>query len=95
MSRSLGDLTARKIGIISVPDIKFYPLKSEAKMIIIGSDGLWEYMTNQAILDNVETFADALLAEDICIVLAKEAKRQWVKNDLNIDDITVITVLFK
>ena len=48
MSRSIGDHCARKIGVIATPDISQYEIK-ENSAIIIGSDGLFEFLTNEEI----------------------------------------------
>ena len=45
MTRCFGDIIARNIGVISVPDIKFFDIKNEDKYIIIASDGIWDVLT--------------------------------------------------
>ena len=42
MTRTLGDLEAKKIGLISVPEIKHIEINPKTdKFIVIGSDGIW------------------------------------------------------
>lgn len=49
MSRSIGDETAHSIGVSENPEILRYDLKSEDKFIVIASDGVWEFLTNEDI----------------------------------------------
>ncbi len=44
MSRTLGDLQAKKIGLISEPEIQHIELNKQDKFIVIGSDGVWDVM---------------------------------------------------
>ena len=50
MTRTLGDLQAKKIGLISEPEIQHLELqrteKIHDKFIVIGSDGVWDVMTS-------------------------------------------------
>lgn len=50
MSRSLGDKAGREVGVISEPDIYEILLKEEDKFIIIASDGVWEFLSNQDVI---------------------------------------------
>lgn len=48
MSRSLGDKVAHTIGVSSEPDIYSKELNlEEDRFIIIGTDGIWEFMSNE------------------------------------------------
>ena len=49
MSRSLGDLIAHKLGCSHVPEVEIYDLKGDEKSIIVGSDGVWELLTNEEV----------------------------------------------
>lgn len=44
MTRTLGDLQAKKIGLISEPEIQHIELQRGDKFIVIGSDGIWDVM---------------------------------------------------
>ena len=45
MSRSIGDEKAKKLGVIYEPELTVFNLSSEHRIIIIGSDGLWNYVS--------------------------------------------------
>lgn len=47
MSRSIGDKLAHKVGVISAPEVCRRSLRSKDKFVIIGSDGLWDKVTNK------------------------------------------------
>jgi serine/threonine protein phosphatase PrpC len=47
MTRSFGDAVSLLAGVTAEPEIKEYELKKEDKMIVIASDGVWEFMSNE------------------------------------------------
>ncbi len=49
MSRSLGDKLAHSLGVISEPSVSHYNLNSSDCFIIIGSDGIWQYLSNEEV----------------------------------------------
>lgn len=46
MSRSFGDSTACQVGVHAVPEIKQFDLIPDDKIIVLASDGVWEFMEN-------------------------------------------------
>lgn len=46
MSRSIGDSIAHSVGVTPTPDIVVRDLNVNDKAIILGSDGLWEFISN-------------------------------------------------
>jgi len=51
MTRTLGDLQAKKIGLISEPEIESIELNPVTdKFIVIGSDGIWDVMTSAEVV---------------------------------------------
>lgn len=47
MTRSLGDFTAKEVGVIAVPDVIKKQIDSTVKFMILASDGLWEVMSSR------------------------------------------------
>ena len=45
ISRSFGDALAHSIGVISKPDFVTIEINENSKYILIGSNGIWEYMS--------------------------------------------------
>lgn len=92
MSRSFGDLVAAKVGISAVPELRRYNLTPDDKFIVIASDGLWEFMSNQEVVDLVAVDYLSASAESSCDKLVREAVRRWNQNESVVDDITVVIV---
>jgi len=53
MSRSIGDLVASSVGVIAEPDIYEYMLRKSDKFIVIASDGVWEFLSNEQVVEIV------------------------------------------
>ena len=49
MSRSLGDTVAHSAGVSSEPELSVIQLEPEDRVVVIASDGLWEFMSNQEV----------------------------------------------
>lgn len=90
MSRSFGDLVAASVGVIARPEIIERTLEADDRFIIIGSDGIWEFITSQ---EAVEMAAKAKTCEAAAKALADEADRRWRKEEEVVDDITVIVIM--
>ena len=93
MSRSFGDSEGESLGIIAEPEVKEYLIKKEDKALIIASDGLWEYTTNEEVVDIVKKMWEEKDVDKIVNELYKASIENWKKENCNIDDITIICVL--
>ena len=62
------------------------------KFIIIGSDGIWEFITNDEAIEIVMPHYEADDAEMACESLVEVATERWRKYDASIDDITCVIV---
>lgn len=50
MTRSIGDLVAASVGVTCEPEIQvFNCLSKHDKALIIGSDGLWDRLSNKEV----------------------------------------------
>lgn len=49
MSRSLGDTVAHTVGVSSVPEMHVVELTPADRLLVVASDGLWEFMSNQEV----------------------------------------------
>ena len=95
MTRSFGDEIGASVGVVSVPEVDEYKIKDEDKAIIVASDGLWEYMSNEEVTDVVKKLIGQIDANLIVNELYKESILRWKLKDQGIDDITIICVLLK
>ena len=77
MSRSLGDRIAHSVGVSSAPEVGSFILKEEDKVILLASDGVWEFLTNEDVLDIVVPFYDKNAPEAAANSLVKTAIKKW------------------
>lgn len=56
MSRSLGDQVAHSVGVSSVPETTEFILDIEDKFVVIASDGVWEFLSNQEVSEIILPF---------------------------------------
>ena len=54
MSRSLGDSKGKEIGIIADPIVKSYPLIETEGFIVLASDGIWDMLSNEEVVEVVD-----------------------------------------
>ena len=97
MSRSIGDKIAHSIGVINEPEILEFNLDENSKYIILGSDGIWQFLKNEDIINIIfETNEKEKIKnnskEIICKKIIKEAVKNFVDNDEYVDDITISLV---
>ena len=95
MTRSFGDYFGSIAGIIAEPEVTEYFLKEEDKFMILASDGLFEFMSSQEVVDIVKDYYDKNDVVGCCEYLYNESTRKWLKEEEDtIDDITMILVFF-
>ena len=92
MSRSFGDEIAHTVGVTAEPEIFDYNFVHEDKFLLLGSDGIWEFITSEECVNIVK---DYYLKDDIDGALSylyKESSKRWIMEEEVIDDITLIIV---
>lgn len=90
MSRSIGDMLSRDLGIISEPTISEYPLTEQDEFVLLCSDGVWEFLSNEDAVNMVGAMGRAKVAE-AADQLAKKAWTRWIQSEGDVvDDITVM-----
>ncbi len=95
MSRSFGDEIAHKIGVIVDPEIMEYYFLREDKFIILGSDGIWEFISNDEVVDIVKDYYLQNNIEGAIEYLYNESSKRWIMEEEVIDDITIIIIFLK
>ena len=94
MSRSIGDIDAKKIGVIPNPQIVEYNIDYDSKYMIICSDGIWEFISNNDAMIMGNKYYLRNDAAGLCQELYKKSIELWLKEDVVVDDITAIAVFF-
>eukprot|EP00537_Pseudo-nitzschia_pungens_P005841 CAMPEP_0172371138 /NCGR_PEP_ID=MMETSP1060-20121228/41277_1 /TAXON_ID=37318 /ORGANISM="Pseudo-nitzschia pungens, Strain cf. cingulata" /LENGTH=747 /DNA_ID=CAMNT_0013096661 /DNA_START=139 /DNA_END=2382 /DNA_ORIENTATION=- len=88
-TRSLGDSMAEKLGVFAEPEMLTREIKPDDRVIVIASDGIFEFLTNQSVIDICAKFTDPLKA---CQAVVAESYELWLQYELRTDDITIICI---
>ena len=91
ISRSIGDLIGKKIGIISTPTFICKKIDNRCKFIILGSDGFWDAIEFSEIIKIVKPYLKSGNPEIASKLLVEKAKKSWSKISER-DDISVIVI---
>ena len=94
MSRSIGDLIASTLGVIPEPKFIEDKLDKDTKFIVVASDGVWEFLDNNTVRDIVMPNNEKNDPNGACKELIKKSTEWWNKEDIVVDDITVVVVFF-
>ena len=91
MSRSIGDKIAHGVGVINEPEINIFNLDEKCKYIILGSDGIWQYINNMDIVDIIYEMNQEKenSIKNVCKKIINKAKTKFIENDEYVDDITI------
>ena len=92
LSRTIGDLEGKKIGIISDPDITIAKIEETSKFIVMASDGLWDVVRPYDVSRMVRTYFNKRDIDGACNALLKRAEQMWKKNNEERDDITILVI---
>ncbi|XP_019448371.1 PREDICTED: protein phosphatase 2C and cyclic nucleotide-binding/kinase domain-containing protein-like isoform X3 [Lupinus angustifolius] len=88
-TRSLGDSVAESIGVVANPEIIAFELTKDHPFFVIASDGVFEFLSSQTVVEMVAKFKDP---RDACAAIVAESYRLWLQYETRTDDITVIIV---
>jgi serine/threonine protein phosphatase PrpC len=87
MSRSLCDQVAHTVGVSSLPECFEKVLDPSLDcVLIVATDGLWEFVSDQEAVDIVARAAEPSAAVN---ALIREATARWLVNEKVVDDISV------
>ena len=95
MSRSIGDKIAHDIGVISEPEILCFNINEKCQYLVIGSDGIWQYLENEDISEIVRPFLVEKNAENAVKEIIRKSSLAWIEKDKIADDITVSVIFLK
>jgi len=56
MSRSLGDYVAHSVGVIPDPELLYDELNGDDQFLVIASDGVWEFLSNEDVANITRPF---------------------------------------
>jgi serine/threonine protein phosphatase PrpC len=73
MSRSLGDYVAQSVGVIPDPEMNIYDISGDDRFLIVASDGVWEFLSNERVAQLAMPFYSQGHAEQAANAIVKEA----------------------
>jgi len=88
-TRSIGDAEAEELGVFAEPELHSHTLVAADKYVVVASDGVFEFITNQEVATIVSRIGDPHRAAQ---VLVAESYKRWLSNEPRSDDITVIVM---
>ncbi|KAG0576965.1 hypothetical protein KC19_5G121600 [Ceratodon purpureus] len=88
-TRSIGDSAAEEIGVVAVPEVLVMELSSKNPFFVIASDGVFEFINSQTVVDMVAKYSDP---KEACAAIVAESYRLWLQYETRTDDITIIVV---
>ena len=88
-SRSLGDQVIHRYGVSSQVDCIVQNRTRQDRFIVVASDGVFEFLTNE---DVVETVSNCATVEEAADKLMATSRDRWLKEEAAADDITVIVI---
>ncbi|CAD8046849.1 unnamed protein product [Paramecium sonneborni] len=94
MSRSFGDYVASTVGVSCEPEIIHYRMNSNFAFLVVASDGVWEFFSNdeiqKIIVQNWQQNMTAKKLTEICDHIIKLSTQRWHQEDEVVDDISII-----
>ena len=91
-TRSIGDTVAEDLGVTAEPEMVSLDMSKNCKMLILASDGVFEFLTNQQVVDICSGCSDPL---DACRKVVHQAYKQWLHYEIRTDDITIIVMFLE
>ncbi|CAH0486809.1 unnamed protein product [Peronospora farinosa] len=88
-TRSMGDLVSKDLGVTAEPEILCKSLNPHDKFIVVASDGVFEFLTSQNVVDIVKKYDNP---SEACHALVEEAYNRWLQFEVRTDDITAICI---
>ncbi|XP_062090856.1 protein phosphatase 2C and cyclic nucleotide-binding/kinase domain-containing protein [Humulus lupulus] len=88
-TRSIGDSIAESIGVVATPEIVVLELTPDNPFFVLASDGVFEFLSSQTVVDMVAKYKDP---RDACAAIVAESYRRWLQYETRTDDITIIVV---
>ena len=91
-TRSIGDGVAEALGVFAEPEQLQRQIDENTAFIVIASDGVWEFLTSQSVIDMVSQFEGPDAPLEACKAVVAESYRLWLQYEVRTDDITMIVL---
>ena len=95
-TRTFGDKESSSIGIISEPEIQYFEMKDNFKFIVVGSNGLWSFISSEECVQIISKFYIKDDVHGAVNTIMNIAKSRWIdQKEEIIEDISIIVGFFK
>ncbi|XP_041007939.1 probable protein phosphatase 2C 52 [Juglans microcarpa x Juglans regia] len=74
MARAFGDFCLKEYGVISIPEVSHRILTERDQFIVLASDGVWDVLSNEEVVEIVST---APTRSSAARILVDSAAREW------------------
>ena len=75
-------MDAKKWGVIYEPEFFKYELKEKDKIIVLATDGLWEILSNEEVVEIVgECFNKEINCEETAEILVDKARKKFIDSN--------------
>uniref|UniRef100_A0A7S2QVC4 cGMP-dependent protein kinase n=1 Tax=Triparma pacifica TaxID=91992 RepID=A0A7S2QVC4_9STRA len=91
-TRSIGDHVAECIGVFAEPEPLIRGIDEETAFVVIASDGVWEFLTSQSVIDMVASYKGEDGPLEACKAVVAESYGLWLRYEVRTDDITMIVL---
>jgi serine/threonine protein phosphatase PrpC len=93
MTRSIGDTCLSEVGVVPTPEITVTGLGPGDELVVLASDGVWEFMTSADVIAFLSRLRKAGVSPSAAAnKLVAEAVRRWRDNETVVDDTTAIVI---
>eukprot|EP00736_Rhodelphis_marinus_P010747 Rmarinus@m.13799 len=92
MSRAIGDTNMHNYGVTSEPEVVRHRVGGNDRFIVLGSDGVFDHLSNDQVMEIVARNPDPKKASD---VIVQQARKQWQRVNGPggyVDDITAVVM---
>ena len=89
VARALGSSVGRSAGVVPDPEFHTADVTPADKVVVLASNGLWQFMSNQEVIETIESsgMEDPRRAID---ALLEESNARWMREEDVIDDTTIL-----
>lgn len=90
-TRSIGDSVAEAIGVCAEPEVEVLNLGPSHLFLVLASDGVFEFMSNDDVVQLVDMHSDP---QSAAVALVSAAYSKWLDNEQRTDDISCVVIRF-
>lgn len=91
-SRSIGDSIAEVVGVTADAEVSECTVSSQLRYVIVASDGVWEFLNDEQVIQIVGSISDLTKA---AVSIVVQSYQLWMSTENCCDDTTVVVLRFR